>query len=190
MKSNNKQKIRQDNSCAVISAIFACIIREAIISVLTERAAPLRRSLNHRDSLKFVQEVARFVTSRFFGKKRVSRGSEKLLNWQHCRRLYYSPLSLSDCSSTRIFTSTLISNIWTTANQRGVRPSLSLIGLDHDMGLMCVCCWNTGSRGDFFFFFSNCWSVRPQIFFCRTLDKLGRTCDQIGRTLEPCKLFI
>ncbi len=89
MKSNNKQKIRQDNSCAVISAIFACIIREAIISVLTERA-PLRRSLNradaekelrarssraaaavpdHRDLLKFVQEVARFVTSRFFEKK-------------------------------------------------------------------------------------------------------------------------
>ncbi len=26
----------------------------------------------------------------------------------------------------------------------GVRPSLSLIGLDHDMSLMCVCCWSTG----------------------------------------------
>ncbi len=41
MKSNNTQKIRQDNSCAVFSSIFACIIREVIISVLTERAAPL-----------------------------------------------------------------------------------------------------------------------------------------------------
>ncbi len=74
----------------MISAIFAYKIREAIISLLT---APLRRSLNradaekelrahaplrqyqrdlteyHRDSLKFVQKVARFVTSRFFGKK-------------------------------------------------------------------------------------------------------------------------
>ncbi len=32
----------------------------------------------------------------------------------------------------------------------GVRPSLSLIGLDHDMSLMCVCCCSTGrlkSRG-------------------------------------------
>ncbi len=38
MKSNNTHKIRQDknNSCAVISAIFACKLREAIISVLTE----------------------------------------------------------------------------------------------------------------------------------------------------------
>ncbi len=83
----------------MISAIFACEIREAIISVLTELAASLRRSLNraekekekdercreraacalisrrcgstndHRDLLQFVQEVARFVTSHFFGKK-------------------------------------------------------------------------------------------------------------------------
>ncbi len=46
MKSNNTHKIRQDkdNSCAVILAIFACKIREAIISLLTEDAAPLRRS--------------------------------------------------------------------------------------------------------------------------------------------------
>ncbi len=28
--------------------------------------------------------------------------------------------------------------------------------------------------------------MRPQIFVSRTLEKLGRTCDQIGRTLEPC----
>ncbi len=44
MKSNNTQKIRQDkdNSCAVISAIFACKLREAIISLLIEHAAPLR----------------------------------------------------------------------------------------------------------------------------------------------------
>ena len=30
--------------------------------------------------------------------------------------------------------------------------------------------------------------VRPQIFFSRTVEKLGRMCDQIGRTLEPCIL--
>ncbi len=40
MKSNNTQyKTRQkDNSCAVILAIFACKLREAIMSLLTERA--------------------------------------------------------------------------------------------------------------------------------------------------------
>ncbi len=29
--------------------------------------------------------------------------------------------------------------------------------------------------------------MRLKFFFSRTLEKLGRTCDQIGRTLEPCK---
>ncbi len=52
MKSNNTQKIRQDNSCAVVSSIFACKLRKAIISLLTEWAAPLRRSLNRVDAEK------------------------------------------------------------------------------------------------------------------------------------------
>ncbi len=54
MKSNNTHKIRQDkdNSCAGISATFACKLREAIISLLTERATPLRRSLNREDAVK------------------------------------------------------------------------------------------------------------------------------------------
>ncbi len=87
MKSNNTQMISQDNSCAMISSIFTCKL-EAVISVLTERGCSsqtlteqsrcreraactliLRRwssTNDHRDSLKFVQEVARFVTSRFF----------------------------------------------------------------------------------------------------------------------------
>ncbi len=52
----------------------------------------------------------------------------------------------------------------------GVRPSLSLIGLDHDMSLMCVCCWSTESRILFFSFLERLVAqVRPQI----------------GRTLEP-----
>ncbi len=69
MKSNNTQKIRQLLCC---DFFYICMqLREAIISVLSERAAPLRRSLNradaekscvhtdlgstndHRDSLKF-----------------------------------------------------------------------------------------------------------------------------------------
>ncbi len=50
MKLNITHKLRQDKdkSCAVISAIFACKIREAIISLL----APLRRSLNRADAEK------------------------------------------------------------------------------------------------------------------------------------------
>ncbi len=28
--------------------------------------------------------------------------------------------------------------------------------------------------------------MHPGIFVSRTREKLGRTCDQIGRTLEPC----
>ncbi len=28
--------------------------------------------------------------------------------------------------------------------------------------------------------------MRLKFFFSRTLEKLGRMCDQIGRTLEPC----
>ncbi len=43
---------KDDNSCAVISYIFACKLREAIISVLTERAAPVRCSLNRVDAEK------------------------------------------------------------------------------------------------------------------------------------------
>ncbi len=135
---------------------------------------------NHRDSLKFVQEVARLVTSHFFGKEKKSLGgSEKSLSWQQCTHLYYSPLSLSDCSKTRIFRRThTYRNFWTTANRGGgggggggggVRPSLSS-GLDHDMGLMCVCCWTTGRLSE------------SQTFFF--LDRLDRL-DQIGRTLEP-----
>ncbi len=30
--------------------------------------------------------------------------------------------------------------------------------------------------------------MRPGIFVSRTREKLGHTCDQIGRTLEPCTL--
>ncbi len=115
----------------MISAIFACKLREAITeqSRCRERAACALISHrcgsnnDHRDSLKFVQEVARFVTSRFFGGGEVDGGSEKLLSWQYWAHLYYSPLSLSDCSSTHIFKHThTYRNIWTSAKQRGGPP--------------------------------------------------------------------
>ncbi len=50
MKSNihNISKDK-NNSCAVLSAIFACKIREATSSILTESAAPLCRSINRAE---------------------------------------------------------------------------------------------------------------------------------------------
>ncbi len=43
-----------------------------------------------------------------------------------------------------------------------------------------------------FFFPSNGWSHQCDLrfFFSRTIEKLGRTCDQIGRTLEPCTIYL
>ena len=42
------------------------------------------------------------------------------------------------------------------------------------------------SESQSFFLFERLFApVRPQIFFSRTIEKLGRMCDQIGRTLEP-----
>ncbi len=100
----------------MILAIFACKLREAIISLLTERAAPQtlaeqsrwrerdarvlisRRCGDHtdtlRDSLKFVQEVARFVTSRFCEKKSLW-GSKKALNLAKLATLHASLLLTS-----------------------------------------------------------------------------------------------
>ncbi len=76
---------------------------------------------DHRDLLKFVQEVARFVTSRFFGEK-VTGGSENSLSCQHCMHLYYSPLSLSDCSSTRIFKRTPVQEYLDHGQSEGGLP--------------------------------------------------------------------
>ncbi len=100
-------------------------------------------------------------------------------------------LSLSDCSSTHIFKRThTYRNIWTTANQRG-GPPFTISDWFRPRYEPNVCLL-LNSRETFcvvetFVFFLE-WldaPVRPQIFFSRTLEKLGRTCDQIGRTLEP-----
>ncbi len=119
------------------------------------------------------------------------------LSWQHCTHLYYSPLSLCLTAAahvTHLSTRThTYRSIWTTANQRGVRPSLSLIGLDHDISLTGVSFVEPQSFwvADTFFSFLE-WldaPVRPGIFVSRTREKLGRTCDQIGRTLEPWYIY-
>ncbi len=50
MKSNTHNISKdKDNSCALFSAIFACKIREATSSILTEIAPPLCRSLNRAE---------------------------------------------------------------------------------------------------------------------------------------------
>ncbi len=50
MKSNTHNISKdKNNSCAVFSATFACKIREATSSILTESAAPLCRSLNRAE---------------------------------------------------------------------------------------------------------------------------------------------
>ncbi len=83
MKSNNTQKTK-DNSCAVISVIFACKAKEAIISVLTKRAALTEQSRSRercvrwrhaaaavqtiRDSLKFAKKLLDLSIVTFFGK--------------------------------------------------------------------------------------------------------------------------
>ncbi len=116
------------------------------------------------------------------------------LSWQHCTHFYYSPLSLcltaaAHVTHVKAHTHTGISG--PRPIRGGVRPSLSLIGLDHDISLTGVSFVEPQSflsRGYFFFFFSLEWldaPVRPGIFVSRTREKLGCTCDQIGRTLEP-----
>ncbi len=81
-------------------------------------------------------------------------------------------------------------NIWTTANQRGGPPfTISDWFRPRYKPNGGVFCWTTEflSRGYFFFSFLE-WldaPVRPGIFVSRTRGKLGRTCDQTGRTLEP-----
>ncbi len=203
--------------------------RKHICSLISRRCGSTN---DHGDSLKFVQEVARFVTSRFLEKKSLG-GSEKSLNlatkslnWQHCAHLYYSPLSLTAAAHAFPKRTHTYRNIWTTANQRGgphftisdwfrpgvpklvpgASPTLHILhvsfmsltkerckmcsvgeapgtclgttGLDHNMGLMCVCCWTTGR-----------FSESQRLFFSRTAR--GATSDfflshQIGCTPEPC----
>ncbi len=71
----------------MISSIFACTFREAIISVLTERA-PLRRSLNRADAEKRADLAPLRRSQRhserldlslvaFFGKQKVAMGVYK-----------------------------------------------------------------------------------------------------------------
>ncbi len=50
----------------------------------------------------------------------------------------------------------------------GVRPPLYLIGLDHDMSLMCACCWSIGRlrvADTFFFFWTAGHTGAPSDFF-------------------------
>ncbi len=158
--------------------------------------APLLRSQRHSERLD-LSLVA------FLENKKLLWGSTKALNVAKLATLH-APLlltsfSLSDCSSTR---DTFVNahthtyrNIWTTANQRGGPPfTISDWFRPRYKPNGGVFCWTTEflSRGYFFFSFLE-WldaPVRPGIFVSRTREKLGCTCDQIGRTLEPCLAFL
>ncbi len=116
------------------------------------------------------------------------------LSWQHCTHFYYSPLSLCLTAAahvTHLSTRThTYRNIWTTANQRGGPPfTISDWFRPRYKPNGGVFCWTTVSESRILFFSFLEWldaPVRPGIFVSRTREKLGRTCDQIGRTLEPC----
>ncbi len=124
-------------------------------------------------------------------------GSTKALNVAKLATLHaflLTSFSLSDCSSTRDACQRAHTLSGPRPIRGGVRPSLSLIGLDHDISLTGVSFVEphrvSESRILFFSFLE--WldaPVRPGIFVSRTREKLGCTCDQIGRTLEPWWYF-
>ncbi len=117
------------------------------------------------------------------------------LSWQHCTHYYYSPLSLCLTAAAHVTHLSMrthtYSNIWTTANQRGGPPfTISDWFRPRYKPNGGVFFWTTEVSESRIFLFSFLeWldaPVRPGIFVSRTREKLGRTCDQIGRTLEPC----
>ncbi len=77
-------------------------------------------------------------------------GSEKSLSWQHCAHLNYSPLSLSDCSSTR----DVFSDAHTRAGISGqVRPRIFFSRTLEKLGRM---------YGQLLFFFCSVAWVHPK----------------------------
>ncbi len=83
--------------------------------------------------------------------------------------LLLTSFSLSDCSSTRdafVNAHTHIQEYLDHGqSEGGVRPSLSLIGLDHDISLTGVSFVEFLSRGYFFFLFSNGWTHQCALGF-------------------------
>ncbi len=103
-------------------------------------------------------------------------GSENSLSWQHCAHLNYSPLSLSDCSSTR----DAFSEAHTRAGISGPRPI-------------------RGGGGGPPFTISDWFRPRYGPNVCKLLNNretfrvaetffsfLEWLVAQVGRTLEPC----
>ncbi len=163
-------------------------------SVLTERS--LNRALagkelrarwsraaaaipDHRDSLKFVQEVARFVTSRFFGKKSLG-GSKKSLSWQHSASLILTSLSVWLQQHTHFQTYTHVQEYLDHGQSEG-GPSFTISDWFRPRYEPNVCLllnhMETFRVAETFFPLSNGWSHQCDVrfFFSRTIEKLGRT---------------
>ncbi len=146
----------------MISAIFACEIREAIISVLTELAASFRRSLNRADAEKelrarwsravaavpTITEICYSLSKKsldlslvtFLEKKfarwvlKVAKSSDKVTKLATLRASLLTSLSVWLQQHTHFQTYTHVQEYLDHGqSEGGVRPSLSLIGLDHDV---------------------------------------------------------
>ncbi len=108
--------------------------------------------------------------------------SEKELRASLLLTYLFLSLSAAAHASSNVHTRTGLSG------PRPIRPSLSQIGLDHDMSLACLL---LNSRETFwvpetfFFFFSNDWTHQCDLrfFLIGTLKKLGRT-------LEPWYIYM
>ncbi len=137
-----------------------------------------------RDSLKFIQEVARFVTSRFFflkslwGSKKALNLATKLLSWQHCASLLLTSLSvwLQQHAFSHV-------QEYLDHGQSEGGPPFTISDWFRPRYEPNVCLLlnhrETFRVAETFSFLA---PVRPQIFFSRTIEKLGCT-------LEPCTIL-
>ncbi len=115
---------------------------------------------DHRDSLKFVQEVARFVTSLFFGKK-VTLGVWKVATLATLRAsLLLTPLCLTAAAHA-------FSNVHTRTGISGPRP------IRGGGPPFTISDWFRPRYG-------------PNVSVVESQGDFQSRVDQIGRTLEPC----
>ncbi len=201
--------IRQDTFQCCDFFYIACTFREAILSVLTDGLlsdarwqVQIRETRWSRAVAAITRHSERLDLSlvAFFWKTKSCYGvSTKALNVAKLATLraplLLTSFSLSDCSSTRdafVNAHTHIQEYLDHGQSEGGPPfTISDWFRPRYKPNGSVFCWVSESRILFFSFLE--WldaPVRPGIFVSRTREKLGRTCDQIGRTLEPWGLCL